>query len=166
VILGRTQATTLASLTGLGAGLAATPAFRDWWPEPLVDSLGVVSLDPNGDGFTVCVALEHRVTLSPREGRLLAKFAAHIGAGDRLRRGERAIVADDAEAILASDGKVLHAHGTALGKRDALDEGRRRRDEARNTTHDAEKALEIWRGLIAGRSSLTSTPMGSGSSSP
>ena len=154
VMIGRTQATTLASLTGLGADLAATPGFRDCWSAPVIDSLGVVALDPNGNGFTACVGLDHLATLSPRESRLLAKLAAHIGAGDRLRRGERAIILDDAEAILRPDGKVLHAQGAALENRDALDDGRRRRDEARQTAHDVDKALDIWRGLIAGRWSL------------
>jgi DNA-binding CsgD family transcriptional regulator len=48
----------------------------------------------------------------------------------------------------------LHARARAQGKLDDLDEGRRRRNEAQKARHDAEKALEIWKGLVAGRWSL------------
>jgi DNA-binding CsgD family transcriptional regulator len=153
-MLGRTQGTTAASVSGLGVRLGSTPGWRDCWPAPVVDSLGLIARDANGDGFCACVGLHRVSALSARQSRLLSKLATHVGAGARLRRARHARRLDDAEAILAPNGRVLHAHEAAKNKRDALDDGRRRRDEARKTTHDPEKALEIWKGLVAGRWSL------------
>jgi DNA-binding CsgD family transcriptional regulator len=153
-ILGRTQGTTCATATRLGADLARSPGWRETWPAHVVDSLGFVARDANGDGFCACVGLDDLGALSAKETRVLAKLATHIGAGDRLRRATRANLLDDAEAILSPTGKVLHATETAKNKRDSLDDGRRRREEAKKNEHDTEKALEIWEGLIAGRWSL------------
>ena len=153
-IIGRTQGNTAASATQLGARLALTPEWRNCWPAPIVDSLGVVSRDVNGDGFCAFVGVDHVGVLTPRESRLLGKLATHIGAGDRLRRAGSTKRIDDAEAILAPDGNVLHAQGIAIDKREALDEGRRRRNQSRSTKDDADKALEVWKGLVAGRWSL------------
>ena len=83
---------------------------------------------------------------------MLERVAVHLSAGRRLRTGRSPV--DHAEAILTPNGKILHAHESAKNKRDSLDDGRRRRDEAKKSKHDGEKALEIWKGLVAGRWSL------------
>ena len=153
-ILGRTQGDTATATTRLGADLAQSPGWRECWPAPIVDSLGLVSRDANGDGLCAVVGLDRVTALSPRESRVMTKLATHVGAGDRLRRAQRPRVLDDADAIFTPSGKVLHAQESARDNQPALDEGRRRRDEARRTTHDVEKALEIWKGLVAGRWSL------------
>jgi DNA-binding NarL/FixJ family response regulator len=63
-----------------------------------------------------------------------------------------------AEAVLAPDGTILHARGTARedDARHALREAARRMDKARShaglTSH--EDALALWRGLVEGRWSL------------
>ena len=154
LMLGRTQGTVLATVTRLGDDLASAPGFADCWPPPAVDALGVVARDANGDGFCACVGLDHVTTLSPRTSVLLNKLATHIGAADRLRRAERSARLESAEAVFDARGKLVHALGRAQDRRDSLEDGRRRRHEAHNTTHDIEKALEIWRGLVAGRWSL------------
>jgi DNA-binding CsgD family transcriptional regulator len=130
------------------------PFWREIWPEPIVDSLGLVSLDASGDGFIACVGLDHLGSLTQRERRLLARVGTHVGAGDRLRRGKPGRLLDEAEAVLSPSGKVLHAVERAKNRIDSLREGRERREEARKMQHDPEKALEIWRGLVAGRWSL------------
>ena len=153
-MLGRTQGTMCATVARLGANLALTPGWRDCWPEPIVDSLGFVARDTNGDGFCACVGLAELGALSAKESRLLTKLATHIGAGDRLRRADHANLLDEAEAVLSPTGKVIHATETAKNKRGALDDGWRRRDEAKKNKHDIAKALEVWEGLVAGRWSL------------
>ena len=154
LLLGKTQGTTAAAVSRLGVDLASVPGFRDCWPAPIVDSLGFVARDVNSDGFCACVGLDFIGALTPRESRLLTRLATHVGAGDRLRRAKHLRPIDDAEAILTPNGRVLHVTEAAKNKRESLDEGRRRRAEAKKTTHDPEKALEVWQGLIAGRWSL------------
>ena len=149
---GKTQGTTFSSATELGAGLAALPDWRVCWHPPIVDALGLVGRDAHGDGFCACVGLDATRTLSPKETRLLTKLATHVGASERLRR--RTIRPDDADAVLSTHGKVLHLADVARHDRGALDEGRKRREVAKKTTHDADRALEIWQGLVAGKWSL------------
>ena len=153
-LLGRTHASLAASVSGLGERLAQVPGWRNCWPDPVVDSLGFIARDVDGNGFCACVGLDHVGRLTARESTLLAKLATHIGAGDRLRRANHLNLVDDAEAVLTPGGKVLHASEHAKDKRDELEDGRQRRDQARRTTNDVEKALEVWRGLVAGRWSL------------
>jgi len=154
MLLGHTHGSTASSVTRLGARLADTPGWSDCWPGGVVDSMGLVARDPNGDGFVVTVGLDRVSVLNAREERFLGKVATHLGAGARLRRTGHSRRLDDAEAVLTPGGKILHAEKVAQGQRASLDDGRRRRDEARKTTHDADRALEIWKGLIAGRWSL------------
>lgn len=150
----RTGASTTSAQTGLGDTIPRFPPWRRMWQMPVVDALGLVARDPSGSGMCVCVGLRETTSLTSRRAALLTKVAVHLGAGSRLRRAKNLGFPDDAEAILTPNGNVLHANEFAKNKRDLLDEGRRQRNEARNTTHDPEKALEIWRGLTAGRWSL------------
>lgn len=149
---GRTQGATFSQVSGLGARVDSSPGWRQCWRAPIVDALGVVSRDTNGDGFVVCVGLDRTHSLAPRESRLLTKLATHVAASQRLRG--RTISPDAADAVLSAHGKVLHVSGGAQHDRAALDEGRRRREAAKKSPHDADRALEIWQGLVAGRWSL------------
>ena len=153
-LLGRTMANTASEQTGAGVEMADWPQWRAMWRPPVIDSLGLVARDPSGDGLLLFTGLTVTTRLTERERALLKKLATHLGAAHRLRRAKHVHRLDEAEAVLSPTGKLLHAPEGAENKRDALDEGRRRRDEARKTTHDAERALEIWRGLVAGRWSL------------
>ncbi len=153
-MFGRTQGATGSDASGLGAQLSLVPGFHDCWREPIVDALGLISRDARGDCFVVCAGLDETTTLSRREASLLAKLATHLGAAERLRRPNPVSRVERAEAILSPDGKVLHADGAAKERRALLDDGRRRRNVARKTRHDADLALETWRGLVAGRWSL------------
>jgi DNA-binding CsgD family transcriptional regulator len=129
-------------------------AWRELWLEPVVDSVGVVAADPAGRGVCASIGLPQRRMLSPRHIGLLERVAVHMSAGRRLRVGERSRLLDDAEAIMTPDGKLLHARNAAKNKHESLQEGRRRRDDATKLRRDPEKALEIWKGLVAGRWSL------------
>ena len=149
---GKTQGATFSSVSGLGAQVASAPGWRNCWRAPIRDALGVVSRDANGDGFVVAVGLDRTHSLAPKESRLLTRLATHVAASQRLRA--RTVSPDAADAVLSAHGKILHLSDGAQHDRDALDVGRRRRDAAKKSTHDADRALEIWQGLIAGRWSL------------
>ena len=149
---GKTQGTTFSAASGLGAALSSVPGWRTCWREPIVDALGLVGRDAHGDGFCACVGLTTTHALTQKEARLLTKLATHVGASERLRR--RTVHVDHADAVLSAHGKVLHLATGAQHERATLDEGRKRRELAKKTKHDAERALEIWQGLVAGTWSL------------
>ncbi|MEO9233668.1 MAG: helix-turn-helix transcriptional regulator [Polyangiaceae bacterium] len=129
-------------------------AWRELWLGPVVDSVGIVAADPAGRGMCASIGLPQRRMLSPRHLGLLERVAVHMSAGRRLRLGDRARLVDEAEAIMTPDGKILHARNTAKNKHESLQDGRRRRAHATKLRRDPEKALEIWKGLVAGRWSL------------
>jgi DNA-binding CsgD family transcriptional regulator len=149
-ISGRTGAMPASTQTGASV---VNALFRACWKPPIEDVLGIVACEPSGSGIACAVGARERLVLSPRARSVLNRVAFHLAAGFRLRLSGRTAL-DDAEAILAPDGRLLHALDTAKAARDSLDVGRRRRDQAKKTRHDAEKALEIWQGLVAGRWSL------------
>ena len=110
--------------------------------------------------------------LRRQQRRQLSRVGIHVLAGLRLRNrlaarqsGGRHGVApphDDAlgDAIVAPNGGVLHARGEASlpASRAALSSAARRIEEARGPARgDAEHALELWRGLVAGTWSLVDT---------
>lgn len=85
--------------------------------------------------------------------------AIHLATSLRLHRQAQALFAELPcnGAVLRPDGNVVDATGLATSKRarDALREGVRRIAEARSLAgHDEERALEVWRGLIAGTWSM------------
>ncbi len=153
-LFGRSCAGTASQVSGIRVEPAALPQFRMLWKPPVIDSLGIVAAGPDGRGLCISLALLELQSLSKRELTLLTRVAAHLGSGHRLRTHEGHDPLARAEAILSPSGKLLHAEASAKDHRLELDEGRKRRQEARSTRHDAERALEIWRGLVAGRWSL------------
>lgn len=126
------------------------------------DSLGVIAGDPSGHG---CIFFttpeERRVTkrgtmsgaLSPKALAHWKRIAIHLVAGHRLARQREATV----EAVLSPAGKVLHLEGhDAKEHGEALGEATRAIDRARGALRrtDPERAVRIWRDLVAGRWSL------------
>jgi len=152
-LFGRSLAMTFTSLVGNRAP-SDIAAWRDVWRGPIVDNLGIIARDPRGMGALVVSGVTEAVRPTRRENRLLDRVSFHFAAAARLRSRERPANLEAAEAVLTPNGKILHATATAQNKSDSLEDGRRRRDHARQSKHDPEKALEVWKGLIAGRWSL------------
>ncbi|HEY1693824.1 MAG TPA: helix-turn-helix transcriptional regulator [Polyangiaceae bacterium] len=152
VQFGRTHAGTASVDTGLGAALPHAPGWRECWKVPVADSIGLISADPNGLRHVACVAVDRVLSLDTRTRRLLTRVAAHLGAGGRLRADRRG--PDGADAILSPEGRLLHTAVQRCGSTDSVVDGFRRRDFARQSRHDAEKALEVWQGLVDGRWSI------------
>lgn len=78
--------------------------------------------------------------------------SAHLAAASRLRRG-----APEPEAVLAPDGRLLHAEHRAQSRfaRDALRAAARAVDRARaRAVREPSEGLRLWRALVDGRWSL------------
>jgi DNA-binding CsgD family transcriptional regulator len=150
-LFGKTQGTVASKATGFRQGLNAVPGWHDCWSPSIVDTLGFVGIDAAGDGVAICTALDQIGTLSSREARLLGRLATHLSAANRLRLVAQKERLSQAEGVLSHDGKILHAPGTSV---EAMRTGFAARDYVRKNRHDAEKALEVWQGLVEGRWSL------------
>jgi DNA-binding CsgD family transcriptional regulator len=134
---------------------------RDFRELGMGDPFAINAADPTGHG---CMFIFPDPGRSHTPGRLhtLRCLAAHIAAGNRLRR----VLADmaegkseasaRAEAVLTPDGRVEHAVGAAAERaaREALRGALARIDCARSQRQSSERAVELWRGLVEGRWSI------------
>jgi DNA-binding CsgD family transcriptional regulator len=152
---GGSSIVTVSEQTGLGE------AFATWTPaEPLRarlrarDVLALKIADPTRRGIVVLAPLPAVESVPPAARATWSCLASHVAAGARLRhswsRGD--------EAVLDEDGRVLHAEGLARGAsaREQLRDAVRRQHRARGALRrlDPAQALDVWRGLVAGRWSV------------
>jgi DNA-binding CsgD family transcriptional regulator len=99
-----------------------------------------------------------RPTVREREGWV--QVAVHLAAGYRVRSvlDGATKIDDHADAILDPDGRLHHARAdaTSTSARSALRDAVRDMERARGPMRrrDAERALGLWRGLVAGTWSL------------
>jgi DNA-binding CsgD family transcriptional regulator len=156
LLWGRTHGNVMSQITGFGERLPTMPGWHTHWGHGIVDSVGLTSLDARGHGVGICAGLAHQGSLSLRETRLLARLATHLGARDRLRDVEGARRLGEADVVFSTAGKVVHARDevVANARTGAAREGLAARDFARKSRHSAEKALEVWQGLVDGRWSI------------
>ena len=118
---------------------------------PMRDVIGVLGVIDPAAVVMLYVPCPAITEIEPRQVRRLRMVGVHLGAGRRLIENDGAI-----EAVLDAGGRVLHAEGAA---RLARQEIRRRAvaiDRARTRVGraDIDRALSVWRGLVAGRWSL------------
>lgn len=137
--------------------------FADWERVDTLRDLGLhdqlvaKAYDPTGAGCFI-LAQMCRVTDQPTQRvEEWNHMLTHVLAGMRLQM-DLAALATNQEAILAPDGRVMHAEEAAkpLACREALRAAALRRDRARTRTGQADPALALreWRALVAGRWSL------------
>jgi DNA-binding CsgD family transcriptional regulator len=114
----------------------------------------LMAFDPGGVG---CILASARPDVGTTPRRVAAQWslvAAHMTAGLRLRDA----LTPEPEAVLEPSGKLQHAEGTARepDNRDRLRAAVLGIERARSSLRrrDPEEALELWRGLVAGRWSL------------
>ncbi len=117
------------------------------------DAFSVVGGDPSGHGCVIS-SMEPRVNRVPGQTTgLWQRVAAHLATGYRLARARAA----EPDAVLDPGGKLVHREGdVGAGDAEALSVGTRAIDQARSKLRraDPDRALSIWKGLIAGRWSL------------
>jgi DNA-binding CsgD family transcriptional regulator len=121
------------------------------------DFLALQGREPGGLGVNIGALVPERIrTVSTDRARFL-RVAAHLSAGLRLRRALAAGGGAE-EAFLRADGACLHAVAAAqsTSARERLRAAAKAIDRARGRlrrSNEAE-ALDLWRGLCAGRWSL------------
>jgi DNA-binding CsgD family transcriptional regulator len=129
------------------------PVFGD-----IVDQFAVGATSPDGTlVYLVSLCRTPPGACAPVVRERWSRVTSHFLAGLRLRdRVARAAAGE--EAILDPNGKTLHAEGDARSKslREVLRGAVRNVDRARSRRgrRDADEALAIWQGLVAGRWSL------------
>jgi len=123
------------------------------------DSLWITAAEPSGSGCGIHAGRAEIGWVSSSFHERWARIAAHLAAGARIRRRLGDIAAPPAvEAVVAPDGKVLHAEGSAKAPA-ALARLRHavlgvEAARAHRQDPDALAGLRGWRGLIDARWSL------------
>jgi DNA-binding CsgD family transcriptional regulator len=117
------------------------------------DFLGIIAGDPSGHGC-VFFARDVRASRLPAQAAAMwRRVAAHLATGYRLVRRR----AREPDAILHPGGALLHKEKSVRDdETDALRAAMRDIDRARGRLRrvDPDRALELWKGLVAGRWSL------------
>jgi DNA-binding CsgD family transcriptional regulator len=153
--------------TSLSASRLATVAESDPGSQMLFsmgvrDCLTVLNMEPGGFCSGLTAYRPNRVLPSRRFIARWSRVSSHLGAGFRIRRGLQTLrsVGCDAlaggEAILTPEGRVEHVEEPAKQARKLLAQGVVAMGRARGKLrmHDADAALDAWKGLVAGRWSL------------
>lgn len=121
------------------------------------DAFCVAATDPDGSGVVLAAPLATQRELTPALARTWSRIAAHMAAGQRLRR---IVPRDDDEppAIFSAHGHVEHFGEPIRGRaeRDALREAAAAIDSARGPRRvvDPHQAIEAWQALVDGRYTL------------
>ncbi|MCA9595280.1 MAG: hypothetical protein KC776_18305 [Myxococcales bacterium] len=132
-----------------------SPGLVETSPMPVGDSLAVF-VNTGSEVVLFATVNERRVLLSDATKRLWQRVAVHLAAGRRLLGRARSTDASDVEAVLSPGGEVSHATGEAQDAREVLRAAVKDMDRARTREgrKDPMHALELWRGLLAGRWTL------------
>jgi DNA-binding NarL/FixJ family response regulator len=131
---------------------------RKYFPYGIEDAVAIRGADPSGRGCLLAVPLPRARPLPPRTRSGLARVAAHLAAGFRLRRsctssGER--TPDHAEAIFTPRGNAQHLVSAVDDRvRHSLLDAIARREYAHSRHVDPARALELWTALISGQWSI------------
>jgi DNA-binding CsgD family transcriptional regulator len=135
------------------------PALR---PFDIRDIIGIRCIEPSGRGCVIAASLPERRPLPARRRSLLARVAAHVVAGWRLRQklageAESSGVGDYGDAIFDQSGRIVHLADGIDARRDGVKlragvERLRASKQARRL--DPDTALELWRALVDGRWSI------------
>jgi DNA-binding CsgD family transcriptional regulator len=147
--------------------LGGAERFRKHWIHEefqrrgLADFHVLMAFDPSGVGCILAWARTSLVSATRRQAANWSRLAAHLTAGLRLRDGLHGAGAHvlldgvDTEAILTPSGALAHATKAAEPAKGTLREAVKRLDRARSRPWKSDDAaLELWRGLVAGRWSL------------
>jgi len=125
------------------------------------DALGVIAIEPDGQGVIITVPAKTEIKLPPRAHRTLRCISAHLLSARRLRaRTERPPHPEDegVEAVLDPAGRFHHATGEAAARAGALHLASRVKDveraRGRLRRTDPDEAVALWKGLVGGRWSL------------
>jgi len=137
------------------AGRREDPGYQQCVRDGIQNITLSLGVDPSGRGCALVFLQRDADRLSRGVRQSLERIAAHLAAARRLRGRE---LEEGRDAVLAPDGKILHAEGEARTEesRLALREAALRMDRARSrrTRATPDEALAMWRALVGGRWSL------------
>lgn len=147
----------------LGGGPGAEFMRSVMMPLGVKDVLMIKVADPTGVALSLCAPLAENAAVARPTVRLWNRLCVHLAAAHRLRRllrglGSSPVGFSGAEAVLSPAGHCEHAEGPAqaASARDTLRSAAVHIDRARGSLRrtDPHAALDLWRGLVAGRWSL------------
>jgi DNA-binding CsgD family transcriptional regulator len=137
--------------------------------EGIADGVNLVGWDLDERGILLSLGVPKSFEMTPTIRESLTRAATHILAGLRLRNRllasgaterSRADAVNDPEAILSTEGRVLHARGAArmaVARRE-LESAVRLIEGIRDGTSSAPAlSLRSWKGLVGARWSLVDT---------
>jgi DNA-binding CsgD family transcriptional regulator len=141
------------------------PAYQaDFLEQGIEDAFAINAGDPTGHGC-MFIFPDRQRHHAPARLHTWQCLAAHIAAGNRLRRRLETLTCDEAqvgpraEAVITPLGRVEHAEGAAADRsaREALREALIRIERARSRRQTPAQAVELWQGLVDGRWSIVET---------
>lgn len=141
----------------------AIPGVERWLhPLGIRDLVAIKTVDLDRRGFVLAAPVAAITAPDARMVTNWARVAAHMAAGDRVRRAlsgaDVGSPLDGAEAILDPDGRFEHAEGAAkeVSGRAALRAMALAIEKARGPlrTRDGDKAISMWTALVEGRWTL------------
>ena len=144
------------------AAWSAIPGVQRWLhPLGIRDFVVIKTVDLDRRGFVLAAPVSNMTTPDAELVTQWARVAAHMAAGDRVRRAmirSRATSPlDGAEAILHPDGRIEHAEGAATepAGRAALRAMALSIEQARGPMRrETDSALSLWTALVEGRWTL------------
>jgi DNA-binding CsgD family transcriptional regulator len=144
------------------AGREDDPGYRECVRAGIKEITLSLGMDPGGRGCALVFLQKEARRLSRGTRQALERISAHLASARRLRGNLDSVDSSErllhgADAVLSSDGTVLHAERDARDDeaRRALREAARRMDRARcRHGSSPEEALGLWRALVDGRWSL------------
>ncbi|MBX3248424.1 MAG: helix-turn-helix transcriptional regulator [Myxococcales bacterium] len=122
---------------------------------PFVDHVAFMTPRSGSQVLAIGGMSPQQITSSRAERHLWRRVGVHLAAALRLRRASETSAPVD--AVLSPDGRCLHAERGARPRsvREAIREHLRRIEQARGARrHEPNEALDLWKGLAAGRWSL------------
>ncbi|HEY0469258.1 MAG TPA: helix-turn-helix transcriptional regulator [Polyangiaceae bacterium] len=124
----------------------------------IADGFCMFAQDARGGSVTLSAPSSRVLAPAPRVRGVWQRVGLHVVAGLRLRR-LLAASATQRDALLSPSGVIEHADGPArddASARRALANAVRSMEQARraNVRSSPDRALELWRGLVAGQWSL------------
>jgi len=146
----------------LGHAIARLPVARKLIRSGMVDGLAATCATGDGRGVLLGAVLRQNRRANQQLVSVWTRITLHLAAAYRLRTallGRGALdPVPSAAAILDPGGRVQHAVGSARGPdaREVLRRAVLRVDRARGELRrqDAERALELWKGLVDARWTL------------
>jgi DNA-binding CsgD family transcriptional regulator len=131
--------------------LAASLEILEKGPAVVMDAIGIRGHNPDARGCVITAASTGPYRIPPRTRASLDRVASHIAAAHRLRRRQASLEPlARAEAIFSAKGRLEHVADAASPSAVLQAAVEKRLLGQRVRAEEPERALELWRALVAG----------------